>query len=265
MKLACQENLIPGESLIEKWTTVHQLGFEGIELRGTENSGLAARLPELREARRLGAYFPSVCPAMGHFIGDVDPEHRRDAIDNLKSQLSVVAELGGRGVITPASYGKTSRVLPSLAPTRTPEEDTEVLLEALRELGEHAASEGVEVFLEPLNRYADHMINTLEEAASLCDRLGLDSVKIMADLYHMNIEERDLPSAIRAFGPKIAHVHICDSNRFEPGCGHIDFASVNQALSAIDYSGFLAMECRLQAPPVIALRNVAELFLALPA
>jgi sugar phosphate isomerase/epimerase len=262
MKLACQENLIPGETALEKWRYIEPLGFAGIELRGTSDLGLKKRLPELREAKRQGAVFSSVCVSMGNFIGDLDPETRRDAVTNLKSQLSVIAELGGTGVVTPASYGKFSRVLQRLASPASPEEHQRIVADSLAEAGEHAQREGVVVLLEPLNRYEDNTVNTLAQASALCEATGQGSVKVMADLYHMNIEEDDTPTAIRESGNYLAHVHICDSNRHEPGCGHIDFKAACEALQAIGYDGYLALECRLRAPVADALRGTVDVLRA---
>src|SRR4030095_14818890 len=95
-----------------------------------------------------------------------------------------------------------------------------VLREALVERGEHAAAEGVWLAVEPINRYEDYMVNRLEEAVSLADEVergtGHGSVRVCADLFHMNIEEDDLAAAIRAAGPRIAHVHGDDTNRLQP-------------------------------------------------
>ncbi len=64
----------------------------------------------------------------------------------------------------------------------------------------------------------------------------------MADTYHMNIEERSLPEAIRVTGTLINHVHLSDSNRAAPGLGHVDYAGVLRALLDIDYPGYLTFE-----------------------
>jgi sugar phosphate isomerase/epimerase len=185
---------------------------------------------------------------MDHFIGDFDASLRRDALDQMRSLLSVIAEVGGEGAITPASFGMHSAALPPFGSPRTSEKDREVLLEGLAELGEHAAREGVAVYLEPLNRYEDHMLNRLDQAVALCSDLGLDSVKVMGDLFHMSIEEADLPAAIRSAGSHLAHVHLADSNRKYPGAGHTDFAPIFTALREIDFTGCLAMECGTPEP-----------------
>jgi sugar phosphate isomerase/epimerase len=257
MRLACQEQHIPGETLVEKWAFCQQNGFDGIELRGRDEFGFRDRLPELRAARRAGVVMPSVCPATDHFIGDFDPELRRDAIAQMKSLLSVMAEIGGMGAMTPASWGMFSRRLPPFIPPRSPEEDREVLIEALSELGEHAEREGVVVWLEPLNRYEDHMVNRLDQAAGLVRATGHDAVQVVGDLYHMNIEEADLARAIHDTGDLMSHVQIGDSNRLQPGAGHLDFASVLAALDDIGYQGYLAMECGIAGDPAVVLPAVA--------
>lgn len=260
MKLACQEHLIPGNDVGKKWQVAQTLGFDGIELRGHGDFAFQKRLPELKKARREGAIFPSVCVIMSHFIADFDQEKRLDALNNMKSLLSVIAELGGSGAITPASYGMHSNSLPPYRAPRTPKEDEEILLEALHSLGEHAEREGVQLFLEPLNRYEDHMVNTLNQACALCEKVSHESVRVMADLFHMNIEERDSAAALIEAKDYLAHVHLADSNRLQPGLGQMRFEGIFQALKQIEYDGFLALECRLQGEATEALRKVTSRF-----
>lgn len=259
MKLACQEQHIPGTTLADKWAFCQRYGFEGIELRGADDFRFRERLPELRAAYKAGVVMPSVCPITDHFIGDFDAERRRDAIAQMKSMLSVMAEIGGAGAMTPASWGMFSRRLPPFEPPRTPEQDRKVLVEALAELGEHAAREGVVVWLEPLNRYEDHMVNRLEQAVDLARATASDAVQVVGDLYHMNIEETDPVQAIRAAGERLTHMQIGDSNRLQPGAGHVDFAGAFRALADIGYSGYLAMESGLDGDPDVVLPAVAKL------
>ena len=159
-----------GASLEEKWAFATGAGFEGIELRARGDGHFASRLPELRAAARAGVVMATVCPETDHFIGDFDADRRRDAVEQLRSQLSVIAELGGAGVLTPASWGMFSLRLPPFTPPRQPDEDRKVLLEALVELAEHAAAEGVWLAVEPINRYEDYMVNRLDQAVGLATR-----------------------------------------------------------------------------------------------
>lgn len=259
MKLACQEQLIPGDTIEAKWELVHRLGFDAIELLGRSKMALAGRLPELKAAQAKGAAFSSVCVAMPNFVGDADEEARRDAIANVKSQLTVIAELGGVGVVTPTSFGKATNSLPPMKSKLTKDEQRQIMLDAADELGRHAQAEGVYLLLEPLNRYETNFMHKLATGIDICREVGHPSLKVMGDLYHMNIEEDDPNGSIRAAGDWLAHVHVCDSNRAEPGAGHIDFASAGESLRSIGYAGYLALECGLRAEPETALRNTVAL------
>jgi sugar phosphate isomerase/epimerase len=258
LKTACQEQLLPGDTLQEKWEFARAAGYDGIELRGKGDHALEKRLPELRAALADGVVMPTVCVDMLHFVGAFDEELRKDAVRQMKSQLSVIAELGGLGAQTPASYGMFSRRLPPFEPPRSEAEDHAVLLDGLGELGEHAAREGVTLFLEPLNRYEDHMVNRLDQAAALIREIGLDAVRIGIDSYHMNIEEADPAAAILAAAPYIGHAQVSDSNRFQPGAGHLDWPAWLGALHAAGYDGWLAAECRLTGDPVEAVRGIPD-------
>jgi sugar phosphate isomerase/epimerase len=245
LRLSAQEQYLRGATAIERWEHARALGFDALELRAAGEGRFAARLPELKLAAAAGVPMPTVCVEMLHFVGDFDPDKRADALVQMKSQLSVMAEIGGRLAMTPASYGMFSRRLPPFIPPRTDEEDTEILLDAFGELAAHAEAEGVVIALEPLNRYENHMINTLADAASLCVKIGSPNLGIAADTYHMNIEEADPLQALVAAAPWIRHVQVSDSNRLEPGAGHIDWSATLATLWAIGYTDELAYECRL--------------------
>jgi len=232
-----------------KWDTALAWGFDAIELRGGGDHALRERLPELRAAQRDGVVLPTVCVEMDHFIGDFDADRRADALANLESQLAVIGALGGVGAMTPASWGMFSRRLPPFTPPRSAEDDREVLLTALVRLGKVAEREGALLLLEPLNRYEDHMVNTLGQAAELGVATGLKSVQVGADTYHMNIEEADPLAALREIADRLGHVQLSDTNRLEPGAGHLHWGALLRCLDDIGYDRYLAFECRLSGDP----------------
>lgn len=245
MRISIQEQHLPGAGLEEKWEAALAWGFDAIELRGAGDHGLRARLPELQRAARRGVVMPTVCPEMDHFVGAFDDALRADAVEQLRSQLDVIAELGGTGVMTPAAWGMFSRRLPPFTPPRSPEADREALLDSFGALARHAEAAGVVIMLEPLNRYEDHMVNTLADACSLVDELGSRAFGIVADTFHMNIEEADPLAALRGAGDRLLHVQLSDTNRLEPGAGHLDVAAVLETLQGMGYPGDLAFESRL--------------------
>ena len=114
--------------------------------------------------------------------------------------------------------------------------------EALDDLGAHAAQLGRVFLYEPLNRYETNLFNRLGDTAAWLRTLRTKNVRILADLFHMNIEEADIAAAFRDAADLIGHVHFADSNRRAVGLGHTDIASAYAALDKIGYDGFLSAE-----------------------
>ncbi len=114
--------------------------------------------------------------------------------------------------------------------------------DALNDLGEHAKQYGVPLIYEPLNRYETNMANTVEAGIALLDTLSTKNVTLLADLFHMNIEEADIAAALKAGGKHIGHVHFVDSNRRPAGCGHLNFIPIAAALQEIGYKGYASAE-----------------------
>ena len=258
-RLAAQESTCEGDTLVEKFAFAQSVGFDGIELSGRGNGVFVSRADEFAAAVAAGVQLPSAVSHVDHFLGDFDPALRRGAIDELKAMLSALVAAGGGGIVTPHAFGLFSKKLPPFEPPRSDEDSRALMLEALREVGEHAASIGVEVYLEPLNRFEDFVINTLEDASWYVDELGGKGVSVVADTWHMSIEESDIGAAIRKAGDRIHHVQLGDSNRLEPGAGHYDWDETLTALEDIGYDGWLAMECGLSGPAADVLRRVAGL------
>ncbi len=259
IKLAAQESTLPGETLMDKYQFTLDCGFDGIELSGRGDGIFGARAAELREARSAGVV---MCSAVMHtptFLGTFDAAGRQTAIDDLKVLLSTIVEAGGLGIVSPNAFGVFSKKLPPFTPPRSDEESRRSLVEALVELGEHAVRAGSTLFLEPLNRYEDYLINTLADAVSIVEEVRSPGVAVIADTYHMSIEERDCAQSIIEAGAHIQHVQLGDSNRLEPGAGHYDWPATLAALDQIGFDGWLAMECGLSGPTGDVLPAVADL------
>jgi sugar phosphate isomerase/epimerase len=116
------------------------------------------------------------------------------------------------------------------------------LAEALVDLGGHAARYGVPLLYEPLNRYETNLLNRQGQTAAWLRQNGIANVRLLADLFHMNIEEADSAAALREAGALIGHVHFADSNRHAIGFGQTQVAPLVEALRAIGYAGYLSAE-----------------------
>jgi D-psicose/D-tagatose/L-ribulose 3-epimerase len=117
----------------------------------------------------------------------------------------------------------------------------------MRLLCKKAADYGVQLVLEPLNRYSTPYCATAEDAIAIAQHV--DSLGILLDTFHMNIEEDMFKDAIQSSSTLLRHMHFADNNRKMPGFAHIDFPTVIESLNEIGYDGFISFE------PNIADRN----------
>jgi D-psicose/D-tagatose/L-ribulose 3-epimerase len=137
-------------------------------------------------------------------------------------------------------------VVPTAVGRVTPEADAASerrwAVESIREAAGYAEQAGVRLVIEALNRYESYLVNTLQAAAELAADINRGNVGVMADLFHMNIEEAVLPDAISSVKEFVWHLHLADSNRRPPGMGHTDFRAIIRVLNSAGYEGALTME-----------------------
>ena len=124
----------------------------------------------------------------------------------------------------------------------TREQALDWLREALEQLAPRAHALGAPLLFEPLNRYETNLVRSIDEALELLRPLRTKNVKLLCDLFHMNIEEADIAAALRRAGALVGHVHFADSNRRAMGFGHTDVAPIAAALRETGYDGFVSAE-----------------------
>src|SRR5215218_4594428 len=211
MKLALREEMSRGRTLAERLSWLDGLGFDGIELTTSVD------LPP-GELEKLFADSPIVAanvPGSGALL-DPDPAERASAKELMRERLELAATLGAAGVLTVPQFGSAPR-LPDLSPYRSAAElERELFAEQLEELAPAARNAGVPIFLEPLNRYEQHLVNRLEQGVEFAEQAG-GGVGIMAEFFHLNIEEAEIAASMRAGGQDIVHFHVAASSPLQPG------------------------------------------------
>jgi len=170
----------------------------------------------------------------GLSLTDPDPAKREAALDFIIKMIDFGGQLGAPAILGSMQGkwgGDVSR-----------DQALSWLADALKAAGAAAAKHNVPFIYEPLNRYETNLINHLAEGAKYIEDNGLDNIVLLADLFHMNIEESDVAQAIRDAGKHTGHVHFADSNRSAMGMGHSDPAPIVAALKEVGYTGYLSAE-----------------------
>ncbi len=226
--------------------TIAAMGYDGVEL--------AIRDPRLVDADDLLRVLDAhglVVPAIGTgqawgeeglSFTDPDPAVRTAAIGRLKSHLPLAARLS-------AASGKPGRTVVVVGllrgivkPGVSQDQAMAWLITVLQECCAAAADAGVRIAIEPINRYETTLINNLAQGLALIEAVGAANLGLLADTFHMNIEEPSITGSIRQASDRIFHFHVADSNRWHPGAGHLDFASILDTLFGTGYDGFVCGE-----------------------
>lgn len=251
MLFAVQTTIVPGETLGARFDQVARWGYDGIEVSGAD---LLERPDEVRRVMAdTGLKVTSACGGYHGWLVDRNPRARSLAIAEIQRILAVGAELGIPGLVVPAAYGIGARAgLPPARYAFTLDEDRGLLLDSLGQVLASAEKTGGTLYLEPLNRYEDRVLNTLAEAQAIIDAVGHPQLKLMPDFFHMSIEEADIAASLRVHVAAIGHLHLADSNRQLPGQGHTDWGAAFAALRDSGYQGALAIECKPPADPQTA-------------
>ena len=126
---------------------------------------------------------------------------------------------------------------------------------------DEAEKYGVELIIEPVNRYEANFINNLDEGAELISKLKRKNLGLMPDIFHMNIEDNRISESLVRNSKHIKYVHLADSNRLAPGQGHIDFQEIFDVLYKINFDGWSSIEILPKPNADIAARQAVQFIL----
>jgi len=214
------------------------MGYDGLELHISD-----PRMADASFLKELAVSHGLEIPAIGtgptytsHGISLLSgPSVRKRAVDRLQEYIKLAGDLEAV-VIVGLIRGRLS------GGRFTRYRAWKTIQDCLSRSARVAEQNGVTLAIEPINRYETDLINTVAEALKMASDIDSESVKIMADTFHMNIEEASIADSLRQSGGRLAHFHVADSNRLAPGKGHIDFASIISELKGIGYAGYLSAE-----------------------
>jgi 5-keto-L-gluconate epimerase len=229
-------------------------GYDGVEL-----ALKAADQVDAVSVQRKLADHGLACPCistgqvfagLGLYLTAADRTRRCEALSVFRDLIDVAGQLGAM-----VNIGRARGFVEQGEP---PEAAASRFVDAARELADYAAGRRVTLVLEPVNRYEINFVNSVAEAAALLGRVARPNVKIMPDLFHMNIEDQSIGGELERFAASVAYVHVADSNRLAPGQGHIDFGAFFASLQRMRYDGWITAEILPRPDPDTAARQAID-------
>ena len=262
MKIAlaiAPENALPSafvvfrglESSIRK---AAELGYDGIEL-----ALLNKDQADIGKIRKLITEYHLEIPVVSSgqvFAGSrlwfTSPDRaiREKAVEVFKGLVDVAAEFG--------AMVNMGRVRGFIAEGETQETTEQRFKEVVEQIAGYASKKGVKLILEPVNRYEINFINNLDQGVDLIKKLGIDSLGLMPDVFHMNIEDDSIEGSLKKYIDYIDYIHFADSNRLAPGWGHLDFRSIVNTLNEVGYNGWISVEILPEPDPDSAAKQSIE-------
>jgi D-psicose/D-tagatose/L-ribulose 3-epimerase len=219
-------------------TTIARLarsGYDGIEISGEPAVYDAGHVRSLLDEHGLECWGAVTLMVGGRDLLHEDNYVRIGSIQYVKDTIDLIAALGGKILtVVPSTVGK-------VVPMGSPEDEWKWAIESLKQCQAHAEKKGVRLGLEPLNRFETYFLNRADQAMALAKAVG-PNCGVCIDVFHMNIEEKDLLRAIRTAAPRLVDVHVAENNRLAPGQGAIDWGAVVRELETVGYDAYLTVE-----------------------
>lgn len=231
-----------------------ELGFASVELSvrtadEVDRAWLTKRLEQLNLSVS-GIATGQACLHDGVCLATTDVDRRAAALERLMRAVDLAAAVGA-SVIVGGIRGCLS------GSEREQAKQRDAFHGALSRCATAAASAGVTLLLEPINRYETNFIRTAAEGLAVIETVGDDAIKLLLDSFHMNIEEASPGAAVRSAGERLGYLHLADNNRRAPGEGHIDFDALLVTAAEVGYRGPAIAEILPVPDDETAARNAA--------
>ncbi len=234
-------NWRPGldEGCIGLPTRAAKMGFTAVELPMTTTCVPQTLADEIRSS----GLKVSLCAALGpgRDLSSFDHEVRADTMKYLTDCLKIGQSLGATVLAGPlyAGSGKCHRLS-----TEEKKREWELAVTGLKILAKRAEDCGIELALEPLNRYRTSVVNTTAQGLAMVRDIGANNVGLHFDTFHACLEEKDLLTAWEQAltSGKVKHFHACANNRGAPGQGVVPWKQMLDLLVCYGYTGHITME-----------------------
>lgn len=238
---ACIETLYTELPFLDRFQAAAADGFDAVEFWSWTDKDLAA----------VKAAAESAGITIAGFNGDgslsmIDPSQQADYLNFLRRSAEAAKFVGAKAVTIHSNGLGEGGVVINAYENLSHTVKLCTMFDTLRKCAAIAEETGIAMNLEALNVTTDHVGNflqTTQMAAELTRMVGSPRLKILYDVYHMQLNEGSLCDNLRAYADQLGHVHVADApGRHEPGTGEIHYPAVYACLEEIGYEGLVGYE-----------------------
>lgn len=258
-KSVCIEMVFTELDFYERFKAAAEAGFEYVEFWGWDDKNLE-KIKVLCE--ELGLTIASFSGDKAYSL--VDLNHVGSYIEYVKKSIDAAKYLKCNNlVIHSNALGEGGLVVDHYTGLSN-NEKFGVMVKTLTALAPIAESGNVTLVLEALNTHSDHIGNFLaytKDSVAAIRIVGSSHIKILYDIYHMQLMEGTLIDNIQEFHSEIGYIHVADApGRMEPGTGEINYHNVFKALVNINYSSYIGFELSPSKESTIVAKELLNLF-----
>jgi hydroxypyruvate isomerase len=225
-------------AFLDRITRAAEAGFAGVECHYPYEipAGTVRQAAERAGIRFIGLNSPARRRGADDLGFAAMPGHEAEADARFDEALAYAIEVGARNINV-----MTGAIAPESAPAR------QALIRHLKYAGSRAAEQDVTVMIEPLNRRdgRGYFVAGADQACDIIQAVGLPNVRLLFDIYHMQIIEGDVITRLKSLTPHIGHVQIAGvPERHEPDTGELNCRAILQVLDEIGFAGWVGAEYR---------------------
>ncbi len=246
----CIDSLLKEYPFLERINRVSRLGLPGFEFWRWKGRDIPAI------AERAQTHNLEVVTFVGPTGSLMRREERKQALRSLEEAAKIAHELRCSTLMVMA--GSRDANVPR-------DKQRKDLIEGLKEASEIAEGEEIVLVLEALNILVDHpgyFLSSAKEGFEILREVDSPNVKLLYDIYHMQIMEGNLIQTIEENIDLIGHFHTADvPGRHEPGTGEINYSNIIKKLDELNYSGYVGLEYVPSMPSEESIRRALSNFL----
>lgn len=260
MKLSvCAETVFADQNMTGRLKKIKAQGIDSVELWDARVYDTDTMVRDIAE---LGITLQLMSGHRDYSL--INPDDRKGFLDELRNNIALAQKLGCPGLIIVSDKIDSRGFVINPSRELSPMEKDLSIYETLKQAAGIAEAENIDLVLEPLNIKIDHPGYYLDNSKlgfELISAINSPRLKILYDIYHLQIMEGDIIKTIEANLDHIGHIHVADvPGRHEPGTGEINFKNIISTLRANNYSGYVGLECFPIGDSTKALDAFKEIF-----